>query len=132
VSALAEALVAAQRRALAALEKAYVAEKIDKVELTRQISMIGLTDTVDGGFLLASLDVLREWGAPLPATNGASAEPKKATEGQVSYIVDLLKKGNHGQLFEDDLRALTFDRASALIDALKAGSYNPSEWELPF
>jgi hypothetical protein len=30
------------------------------------------------------------------------------------------------------VRALTFDRASALIDALKSGSYDPTEWDVPF
>jgi hypothetical protein len=35
-------------------------------------------------------------------------------------------------LAEQDVRALTFDRASALIDALKTGRYDPAEWDVPF
>jgi hypothetical protein len=130
MTALSDALTAAQRSALAALEKAYVAEKIDADAFHE------ITDQVDQAFLVASLDVLKEWGVTAPTMTERVArengEPKKATEGQVKFITDLLKRGNHGPLDEGDLRALTFDRASQLIDALKSGSYNPDEWAVPF
>jgi hypothetical protein len=136
VSALAEALVAAQRRSLATLEKAYVAGAIEAEPMIGAMESCGITDAVDRAFLIASLDVLKEWGVTAPTMTERLArengEPKKATEGQVSYIVDLLKRGNHGPLDEGDLRALTFDRASQLIDALKSGSYKPDEWDVPF
>jgi hypothetical protein len=131
VTPLSDALTAAQRRALAALEKAYVAGAIESDKLREGLHACGVSDDVDISYLTHALDLLREWGAPVPAEpNGG--EPKKATEGQVKFIVDLLKKGNHGPLAEQDLRALTFDRASALIDALKAASYDPAEWDVPF
>jgi hypothetical protein len=80
--------------------------------------------------------VLKEWGVAAPNMSERVArengEPKKATEGQVSYIIDLLKKGQHGPLNENDLRGLSFDRASELIDSLKAGSYDPAAWDVPF
>src|SRR5437763_10087637 len=109
MSALAEALVAAQRRALAALEKAYVAEKIDKEELSRQISLIGLTDTVDGDFLLASLDVLKEWGAPVPAEPKGS-ESELATDKQKQLIRDLCGRKNQPE--PEDFDLLTKKQAS--------------------
>lgn len=136
MSALAEALAAAQRRSLATLEKAYVAGVIEAEPMIEAMESCGITDAVDRSFLIASLDVLKEWGVAAPTMtervareNGA---PKKVTEGQVSYIIDLLKKGNHGPLAEQDVRALTFDRASTLIDSLKAGTYNADEWDVPF
>lgn len=132
MSALAEALVAAQRRALASLEKAYAAGQIEADPLLDKLALCGINDPVDLAHLLASLDVIREWGAAVPAEPTNGTEPKKATEGQVSYIVDLLKRGNHAPLAEQDLRALSFDRASKLIDALKGGTYNPDEWDVPF
>jgi hypothetical protein len=131
VSALADALLVAQRRALQSVEKAYVGGKLDGEAATEKLAECGITDPVDLAYLLASLDVLKEWGASLPAEPNGS-EPKKATEGQVSYIASLLAKGNHAALAEQDVRALTFDRASALIDALKSGSYDPTEWDVPF
>jgi hypothetical protein len=130
-AALSDALLLAQRRALQSVEKAYVGGKLDAEQATERLAECGITDPVDLAYLLASLDVLKEWGAGLPAEPNGSA-PKKATEGQVSYIVDLLKRGQHGPLAEGDLRALTFDRASQLIDALKSGSYDPAEWDVPF
>jgi hypothetical protein len=133
---LSDALTAAQRSALAALEKAYVAGRVESEAMFTALEGVGISDPVDTAFLLAALDVLREWGVSAPTMTervaAANGEPKKATEGQVSYIVDLLKKGKHGPLAEADLRALTFDSASELIDSLKDGSYDASAWDVPF
>jgi hypothetical protein len=133
MTALSDALTAAQRSALAALEKAYVAEKIDKEELSRQISLIGLTDTVDGDFLLAALDVLKDWGVAAPnmaeriiRENG---EPEKASDKQRALIADLCRRK---QLSAPDLAGLTKPKASELIDSLNDGSYDPAQWSLPF
>jgi hypothetical protein len=131
MSALAEALVAAQRRALSAVEKAYVAGQLDAESASARLNECGITDPVDLAYLLASLDVLKEWGAAVPAEpNGA--EPKKATEGQIKYALDLFKGRSYPALAEQDIRALTSDRASQLIEALKGNSYNPDEWDVPF
>jgi hypothetical protein len=131
---LSDALTAAQRSALAALEKAYVAEQIDDVDMIAKLQGVGISDPVDTAFLLASLDVLREWGvaAPNMTERITDAAAKQATEGQVSYIIDLLKKGGHGPLAEGDLRGMSFERASTLIDELKKGTYDESRWDVPF
>ncbi len=52
MSALAEALVAAQRRALSAMEKQYVAGLIGGEEAEVLMDNMGLTDAVDQGRLL--------------------------------------------------------------------------------
>jgi hypothetical protein len=64
VTPLSDALTAAQRSALAALEKAYVAGHVESEQLTETMIACGVTDHVDLAFLLASLDVLREWESP--------------------------------------------------------------------
>jgi hypothetical protein len=132
---LSDALTAAQRSALAALEKAYVAGSLEADDFYAALNDCGITDQVDQSFLRASLDVLREWGVAAPTMTervAASQQPAKASDSQVSYIIDLLKKGNHGPLAEQDLRALTAVRASTLIEALKDGTYKAEEWDVPF
>jgi hypothetical protein len=135
VTPLSDALTAAQRHAIATLEKAYVAGLIEPEALASAMEACGITDAVDRSFLLASLDVLREWGVAAPTMTERVArengEPKKATEGQVKYALDLLARGNHS-LDESEVRCLTFERASELIDSLKSGSYQAAEWEVPF
>lgn len=77
---LSDALTAAQRRGLAALEKAFVAERIDSEAFHIQLHAMGITDDIDISYLATSLAVCREWGAPVPAeTNGKpsdAASPK--------------------------------------------------------
>lgn len=132
---LSDALTAAQRHAIATLEKAYVAGLIEPEALASAMEACGITDAVDRAFLLASLDVLREWGVAAPTMTERVArengEPKKATEGQVKYALDLLGRGDYS-LGESEVRCLTFEQASKLIDSLKSGSYQASEWEVPF
>ena len=99
---LSDALTAAQRRALSALEKAYVAgafEDDGEAGLMANLERIGLTDAVDAAYLRECLDVLRTWGAPVPAETNGSAEPPKASAAQVKYA---------------------------------QGSYQPGEWDVPF
>ena len=83
MSALADALVAAQRRALAAVEKQYAAGKLEADAVREQLDAIGLSDTVDVDRLLAALDLIRDYGATLPGepapTNG-KPETEKATD----------------------------------------------------
>jgi hypothetical protein len=76
VTALSEALVAAQRQAIAALEKAYVGGQLDDDGLAKALDAIGCADTVDGLHLLAALDVLKAWGTP-PPVNGGYAERRE-------------------------------------------------------
>lgn len=136
MSALAEALVAAQRRAISALEKGYVAGRIDRDLAIVTLDGIGATDAVDRDRLLLALDVIREWGASLPAEAKPAAngdgEPAKATPAQVTYAQSLFQRGNLVPLAESDLRNMPRERISALIESLKAGSYDPTEWDVPF
>ena len=57
MSALAEALVAAQRRALSATEKAYVAGFITHADAVAELNAFGLTDQVDIDFLEDTISI---------------------------------------------------------------------------
>jgi hypothetical protein len=127
VSALADALVAAQRRALGQLEKEFVRSVQDDPEeraagFRDTLAAIGLTDRLEVESLIACLEVLRTTGGALPAepTNGGAPKPQeKASERQ------------QVPLAEQDIRNLTKARASQLIDAIGAGTYDPNEWDVP-
>ena len=129
---LSDALTTAQRRALAALEKAYVAGELEGESFTGALAAFGISDPIDVAFLLAALDVLREWGVQAPTMTERVAEERKASEGQVKFIQDLLQRGNFTPHAEADLRAMRFEEASALIDALKKGTYDPELDDVPF
>lgn len=130
MSALADALVAAQRRALAALEKAYVHSPLTPEEIEAEkervraiMDAIGCTDTVEQSQLFASLDVIRATGAGLPAepTNGTAPKgPEPATAAQLTLIQRLVeeKKAQHPDL------PLNKAEAHEVIDTLKAGTYD--------
>jgi len=139
---LSEALTTAQKRALAALEKAYVAGQLDpgddptaltaEGQLVARLHACGITDPVDTAFLAASLDVLREWGVQAPTMTERVEQQKSASQRQADYIIELLQKGGHAPLNEMDVRHLTSSAASKLIGQLKDGSYKPEEWDVPF
>jgi hypothetical protein len=134
VSALADALVAAQRRALAAVEKQYAAGKLEADDVRAKLTSIGLTDDVDAARLIAALDLIREYGAALPAepTNGGAPKPQeKASDAQVRLVQKMLAERQQVPLAEQDIRNLTKGRASQLIDAIGAGTYDPNEWDVP-
>lgn len=76
MSALAEALVAAQRRALGAMEKAYVAGKLEAEEMQEAMDGIGLTDDVDQARLLAALVIVRDLGAAVPSESSGATTTK--------------------------------------------------------
>jgi hypothetical protein len=129
VSALAEALVAAQRRALAAMEKGYVAGHYDETELRLQLDAMGLSDSVDTDRLLVALAVIRDLGAAVPAeTNGAPKPPDLASEAQWT----LLRKLATERKLEPPEGPLTKPQAHEVIDSLKAGTYDPAKWSVPF
>ena len=66
MTALSDALAAAQAKALAALEKAYVRGTLDVEAFTARMDEIGCSDTVDQALLLAALDTLKEHGQTEP------------------------------------------------------------------
>lgn len=130
MSALAEALVAAQTRAVAALGKQYVGGAVDAETVRADLESIGLTDDVDTTRLLAAWDILHSTGAPAPSeTNGATAKgPEPATDAQLALIARMVAEKN---VTGPDL-PITKQNAHEIIDSLKNGSYDPAKWKVPF
>jgi hypothetical protein len=131
VTALAEALLAAQRQAIGALSKAYIAgafEDDGEAGLIANLDRIGATDAVDQSFLRECLDTLRVWGAPSPANGKPDPATEPASDKQLGYIADL---ANDRNLIAPD-GPLTKEQASKVIEQLKAGTYNADEWAAPF
>jgi hypothetical protein len=112
------------------LEKAYVAGQIeDEREMRATLATFGITDPVDTGFLLASLDVLREWGVSAPTmSERVAAENEPASQKQLDYITTLC--GEKGQPFPDT--SLTKATASQVIKQLQAGTYDADSWRVLF
>jgi hypothetical protein len=133
VSALADALAAAQSRAVAALGKQYVggATVADAVRI--DLEAIGLTDELDTARLLAAWDILRAAGAQAPgeqraATNGEPKPEDKATDAQLALIAKLVAEK---KAVPPDL-PITKTQAHEIIDTLKAGTYDADRWSIPF
>lgn len=128
MSALAEALTVAQRRAVVALEKAYCADRIDSAQFALALATIGLTDDVDAAYLLAALNEIKRYGAQPPAESKQTNGSEQATDAQLALIAKLIKeKGVTGP----DL-PLSKQQAHEVIDAIKQGSYDPAAWTVPF
>ena len=135
MSALAEALVAAQRRALAAVEKQYAAGKLEADAVREKLTAIGLTDDVDADRLLAALDLIREYGAALPAEptpNGEPRKPETMTAAQGAYIDKLWSERGGKPGDKPITTGLTKADASRLIEQLKTDTYNVADWDIPF
>jgi hypothetical protein len=129
VSALAEALVAAQRRSLATLEKAYVAGAIEAEPMAEAMESCGITDAVDRAFLIASLDVLKEWGVAAPTMTERVArengEPEKMSAKQRDYLTKLAaEKGVH---LRPGFEGLSKQQASDAISELQGGTYDQQQ-----
>lgn len=129
---LSDALTAAQRRALASLEKAYVAEHLDSDGFQARLKFIGIADEVDSFALQRCLDVLREWGAPVPAEQNCAPKEAPMSDGQRGFIADLLQQKNVAPDDFPDTTGLTQVKASELINDLKYGKYDPAKWKVPF
>jgi len=127
VTALSEALTEAQAGAMKALTKAILAGQMGDEEAKARLETIGLTDVVDSTHWLASLEVLRELGGTLE--NGAKplGEPT-ATARQMDYLRSLAD--DKGIALPD--RPWTQSKASEAITQLKAGTFDPAAWEIPF
>ena len=125
---LSDALTTAQRRALAALEKAYVAEQVDAEQFTAGLATCGISDPIDVAFLLSALDVLREWGVQAP-TMAERVADEKMSDKQRDYIAKLAAEK---RVTPPDTLGLTKAKASELINALQNDSYEPEQWVVPF
>lgn len=129
---LSEALTAAQRRALQALEKAYVAGKIEPDDLYGKLHSCGISDDIEIEYLYHVLDVLKEWGASVPAENGTKPDPaaEKMSDRQRGFIEQLCREKDLP--LPEDLELLTKAKASEAINDLQAGSYDPAKFRVPF
>jgi hypothetical protein len=127
VSALADALVAAQSRAVAALGKQYVGGQMDADALRAALDSIGMTDPTDTARWVAALDIITATGAVVPHENGARKD-EPATEAQVKLIGSLVESK------QVPMPALPLSKAQAheIIDTLKAGTYDAAKWSVPF
>lgn len=114
------------------MEKQYVAGRIDADDAAALMDAIGVTDGVDQTRLLASLDAIREYGAALPneADTTAPKPPELATQAQLELIKRLIAEKGNGVYPPDG--PLTKVDAHAVIDSLKAGTYDPLKWTIPF
>ena len=119
---LSEALTAAQRASLKTLEAAYVAGHIEADDMTMHLLDCGITDRVDLVFLIAALDVLREWGVAAPAmTERITAESEPASQKQWDYIAKLCAE----KQIEPPAGPLSKAEASEVINQIQKGSYEP-------
>jgi hypothetical protein len=129
MTALSDALTAAQAKAIAALERAYLHGMIDQGELSTALAAIGARDVLEQGELFACLDVLVEYGAAAPAEQAPVTRTPVASKAQLGLIERLRRERG----FEPhDFPGLTSEQASEIIDALKRGTYDPAQWEAPF
>ena len=130
MTALADALTAAQTRAVAALGKQYVGGTMDEDAVRMALASIGLEDQTDTNRWLSALDVIRETGAAMPRENGATEKPPEPmTPAQRSLIERLVQEKN---VAAPDLEQRTKAEAHEIIDSLKAGTYDPVKWSIPF
>ena len=136
MTALSEALAAAQRSACTALAKGYVAatELPENAgdSIRSRLNDCGLTDKIEQDQWLAALDVLREAGASAPAPEPQSrraATEEPATDAQWT----LLRRVAAEQKVDVPDRPLSKAEASQVIDAMKAGTYRVEDWPpVPF
>ncbi len=129
MSALSEALTAAQRRAIAAGEKAYVAGAIDHEGLMTLLDEMGCTDKIEQGYLWAALETLKQLGASAPAENGAPPPDKPISDKQRQFIARLADERGYPT---PELAGLTSVQASEMIGQLQAGTFDPAAWDMPF
>jgi hypothetical protein len=130
MSALTDALEAAQRRAVTSLAKQYVGGAIEDAEVRQALEEIGLTDPTDTDRWLSCLDILKATGAELPRENGGKSKTtdEPASDAQWTLIRRL---ADDKQLAAPE-PPLTKLQAHEVIDSLKANSYDPSKWNPGF
>lgn len=116
MTALAEALLAAQRQAIGALTKVYLAQGIDDAEFSKALDNIGVRDVTDQASLMECLHILHLYGAPAPSV---SARPAALDEPATKAQLDLIAKLSDykGRVVNTD--GMTKAQATQVIDALK-------------
>ena len=119
MSALAEALLAAQRDTLAATRRAYLAGIIDDADVLDTMNRIGCTDSVEQAQFVAALESLRAFGVQVLAPIAAGTTPKEdrpASEAQWKLLRRLAEE--RGTVAPEG--PLTSAQASKAINELKA------------
>ena len=129
MTALAEALLAAQRQAIGAASKAFVAGTLNETDLFELLDDIGARDTVEQAQLLASLHALQRFGAGAPTTPNGTRPAARVTAAQRARIEKTAKERNY-QLPNFD--GLTMAEASEVISTMDDGSYDSARWVVPF
>ncbi len=125
MSALSDALRAAQAQTIAATQRAFLADALNVEEVVTIFNGIGCTDHVDRANLLSAWEALRGFGvqgqaASTPNGSQAASEPEKASERQLSYIAKLAdERGTTAPTVP-----LTKDQASEVITRLQNGTYD--------
>ena len=126
---LSDALTAAQKRALTALEKAYVAGALEPEGLSAALNACGISDPVDIDYLTECLNVLNAWGAAVPAEPNGKPKDEPASAKQLQLIGSLCREQ---KLEQPDYTGLTKVNASEIINEIQAGKYDPAKWKVPF
>ena len=129
MTALAEALLAAQRQAIGAVCKAFLNGDVSESDLFEMLDDIGARDTVEQAQLLASLHTLSRFGTSAPTMANGVRVPAKVTPAQRARIERTAKERNYAP---PDFETLTKDDASTVIQTMDDGSYDHTRWEVPF
>lgn len=129
MSALSDALTAAQARAITALERAYLAGIVDGSQLLESLNALGATDVIEQGELLVCLNVLREYGATVGNGDRPARQSEPATEPQRGLIAKLADERG---VVAPDLAGVTKTQASEIITSLQNGTYDAERWVVPF
>lgn len=129
MSALAEALLAAQRQAIATLEKQYVAGTMEVQPFCEWLDAMGCRDVIEQGQLLAAMNALKQFGvAPQPTNGKPDPATEPASQKQLDYLAKLANE--KGVIAPDG--PLTKAKASEAISALQNGTYNADDYCAPF
>jgi hypothetical protein len=137
VTALSDALLAAQKGALNATAKQIQAGKYegDFDSFRLMLDTLGCNDRTEQEQLWSALDVIKKTGAQVPkvterppASYSERRETEKATEAQMALIERLVRENG---LQAPDTPLSKVD-ASRVIEQIKAGEYDPAAWTVPF
>ena len=124
MSALADALVAAQTRAVAALGKQYVGGQLDSDAVRIALDSVGLNDPADTDRWLNALDILRATGASVPNGDAPSTSERPSSPAQRSLIDKLCEERG---IVKPQAHPRLFAEASAIIEKIKSGRFTPDE-----
>ena len=124
MSALADALAAAQSRAVAALGKQYVGGQLDSDAVRIALDSVGLTDPADTERWLNALDILRATGATMPNGDAAQSQERPSSPAQHTLIAKMCDERG---IVRPGTMPRLWAEASAVIDKIKAGTFSPDD-----